>query len=109
MSTYTTSRRISLASLAFPASMVGRDGTYTVTADQPEATLQAAVDAAPTDNTEANGGTLRTQAETALTGHRTFLAIASPTNAQVAAQVKALTRSDLALIRLALGKLDATD
>lgn len=39
----------------------------------------------------------------ALVGNATFLAIASPTAAQIAAQVKALTRQNNALIRLLIG------
>ncbi len=56
-----------------------------------------------------NGDTLRAQAVQALADNRTFLAIASPTNAQVLAQVKALTRQNQGIIRLALGLLDGTD
>ena len=61
-------------------------------------------DIAATNNT-----TIREQARTALTGNRTFLAVAAPTNAQVGAQVKALTRQMNGLIRLTLGELDGTD
>lgn len=49
---------------------------------------------------------LRTQAAQAITANRAFLAIASPTNAQTLAQVKALTRQNTAIIR-ALGTLTA--
>jgi len=55
---------------------------------------------------EANSTTIRTQAEAAMAGNRTFLAIASPTQAQTLAQVKALTRQSQGLIRLALNKFD---
>jgi len=55
---------------------------------------------------EANSTTIRTQAETAMAGNTTFLALATPTNAQTLAQVKALTRQNQGLIRLALGKFD---
>lgn len=57
----------------------------------------------------ANDTTIRTQAEGALDTNRTFLAIASPTNAQTLAQVKALTQQNQRLIRLALGLLDGID
>lgn len=57
----------------------------------------------------ANGSTIRTQAETVLTANRTFLGLASPTNAQTLAQVRALTRQMNGLIRLTIGHLDGTD
>lgn len=52
-----------------------------------------------------NLGLILARARTALTTNATFLAIASPTTAQVAAQVKALTRQIDALTRLAIGDL----
>ena len=56
-----------------------------------------------------NTATLQSKASSALDTNITYLAIASPTNAQVTAQVKALTRECTALIRLLLGQLDTTD
>lgn len=50
--------------------------------------------------TEAVTYDLHTKARRALTGNATYLALTTPTNAQVAAQVKALTRQTNALIRL---------
>jgi hypothetical protein len=88
------------------------------------------------DTAAANNTTIRSQAQTALqtnadalalpnptSGNNTYLAIGSPTNAQVAAQVRALTQQNNALvaqvraltqqnsklIRLALGLFDGTD
>jgi len=58
---------------------------------------------------EANGATIRSQAEQAMAGNTKFLAISAPTQAQVLAQVKALTRQNQGLIRLALNKFDAVD
>ncbi len=58
---------------------------------------------------QVNQTTLQTQAANALTTNSAFLAIAAPTNAQVLAQTKALTRQTSALIRLTLGLLDSTD
>lgn len=55
---------------------------------------------------EANEENIRTKAAQALAANATFLAIASPTNAQVLAQVQRLTRECNALIRLAIGALD---
>ena len=56
-----------------------------------------------------NAATLRAQAQSALAANRTALAVTNPTNAQLVAQVKALTRQNNALIRLALSLLDGTD
>ena len=44
--------------------------------------------------------TLETQARSAYTANRTFLAIPAPTNAQVLAQTRALTKQMNAVIRL---------
>lgn len=61
------------------------------------------------DNSQsANGATLKQRAQTALTANTTFLALASPTNAQTLAQVQLLTKECNGLIRLALGLLDST-
>lgn len=72
-----------------------------------EAAALAAQDAGAA--TTANGDTLRSQAAQALAANRTYVALASPTNAQVAAQVKALTRQNNGIIRLLLNQLDGTD
>lgn len=56
-----------------------------------------------------NETTLTDKARSALTANATFLAIASPTNAQNATQIKALTRQVNALIRLVARALDTTD
>lgn len=53
--------------------------------------------------------TLEQRAAQALETNRTYLALSSPTAAQTAAQVRALTRQVQALIRLNLGVLDGTD
>ena len=53
--------------------------------------------------------TLRMQARTALQNNRDFLAIASPTNAQTLAQVRALSRQNNGAIRMLLGQLDGTN
>jgi hypothetical protein len=57
----------------------------------------------------ANERTLRQQGEQAIVDNKTFVAITNPTNAQVVAQVKALTRQMNGVMRLALGKFDGTD
>lgn len=56
-----------------------------------------------------NRTTIEQQATAALDTNRTFLAIASPTAAQNAAQAKALTRQMNGIIRLLLNRLDGTD
>lgn len=52
---------------------------------------------------------LRGRARAALADNQAFLAVASPTNAQVLAQVRALTRQNQGLIRLALRRFDGSD
>lgn len=59
--------------------------------------------------TAVNADAIRTAAAAALDANRTYLAIASPTNAQNLAQIRALTRQANRLIRLQLGLLDGTD
>lgn len=58
---------------------------------------------------EANRLAIVVAARNALQANRDFLAIGSPTNAQVLAQVRALTRQCNGLIRLALGDLTGTN
>lgn len=55
-----------------------------------------------------NRDAIMAKARTALTANAAFLAITTPTNAQVVAQVKVLTRESTALIRLLLDELDST-
>ena len=61
------------------------------------------------DPTANNAITLQDRARLAMISNRDFLALSSPTNAQNAAQVKALTRQNNGIIRLLIGALDATD
>lgn len=55
-----------------------------------------------------NAQTIFGRAAAALTANATYLNVASPSNAQVAAQVKALTRQVDGLIRIALTQYDTT-
>lgn len=57
----------------------------------------------------ANRDDIMRKAQQALTVNDNYLGVASPTNAQVAAQVKTLTRECSGVIRLLLGALDTTD
>ena len=72
-----------------------------------EVATATAADAAATRST--NDTALRDKALQAITANATFLAIASPTNAQVVAQTQRLTRENTAIIRLLIGALDTTD
>jgi hypothetical protein len=59
--------------------------------------------------TDLNRTSLLAAAGNAIGGNITALNVASPTNAQVIAQVKALTRQNNVLIRVICGLLDSTD
>lgn len=81
-------------------------------------TLMLATDAAaggytvpptPVDPVVQNAATLQQQIGNALANNIAYLAVGTPTAAQVAAQVRALTRQVTALIRLTSGLLDTTD
>ena len=64
----------------------------------------------PTSTTvNPNRAAITAQAANAMQGNRDFVALASPSNAQTLAQVKALSRQANALIRLALSQVDGTD
>jgi hypothetical protein len=58
---------------------------------------------------EANRLTIEDQARQALVNNRAFLELSPPTNAQVLAQVRALSRQVNGLIRVTLNQLDDTD
>jgi hypothetical protein len=58
---------------------------------------------------EVNLTTLQAQAIAALAQNRAAIAASNPTNAQVIAQVKALSAQNNALIRIVLGLLDGTN
>lgn len=65
-------------------------------------TARAAAEAAAL-TADANGATVRSRAQAALTANATFLAISgTPTNAQILAQVRQLTKENNAVIRLLL-------
>lgn len=93
-----------------PAGYTAFDAAGTVTTQRAltgaEAAELAAADAAAAAAT--NAGTLQQRAQNALQANANYLAVAAPTNAQVAAQVQLLTKECSALIRLLLGQLDST-
>jgi hypothetical protein len=74
----------------------------------PAETAQAAAGALERAKTT-NRRTIEDRAAQALTANATYLALGTPTNAQVAAQVRRLTQECSALIRLALNQVDSTD
>lgn len=55
-----------------------------------------------------NEETLQNRAHAALSANETFLALPTPTNAQVLAQVQRLTKECSGVIRLLLSELDST-
>lgn len=63
----------------------------------------------PIADSVANQRALWQAAQQALSTNRAFISNGSPSNAQVVAQVKALSRQMNALIRLQLNQLDGTD
>lgn len=88
-----------------PINPVGQSTTRPYTDSENAGADQRALDATRSINKEA----LLSKAEQALSTNATFLAIASPTNAQTLAQVKALTKQINALIKLAVNDLNSQD
>lgn len=76
-------------------------GTLTQNQDPSLATIQMTGDSQTQQQ-------IRNAAGNALTANATYLAIGSPTNAQVVAQTRALTQQVDGLIRLAIGDFTAT-
>ena len=84
------------------------DGTRVVTTWHDDGREPSVVVTHPPGSKEANRRTITTKAQTALSANATFLAMSSPTAAQIRTQVNRLTREVNALIRLQLGDLDTT-
>lgn len=70
----------------------------------PEETAVLAVEASEATRTD-NQATIMRQAQGALTANATYLAAGQPTNAQVVAQVRALTQQNNRIIRLLLSQI----
>lgn len=86
------------------------DGTTAETLPYSDAENAAADARAARSLVLANAVTLRKRAAAALKTNRAFLALPSPvTNAQALAQIHALTRQNVALIRLVADVLDGTE
>jgi hypothetical protein len=106
-----------LAGVPVPCAVViGGNGVQTFPEPLTVSAVRAAIDADVTLDAaaaaaqavlSANEATLRTRGKAALTTNATFLAITTPTTAQNAAQIKALTRQVDGLIRLIGGFLDS--
>jgi hypothetical protein len=73
------------------------------------AEARALISATPEGAASVNEKALKDKAVTALAANQAFLDLASPTNAQVVAQVRSLTRQMNALIRLTVRQLDSTN
>lgn len=58
---------------------------------------------------QSTGDALRQLLAASLQGNSDFLALGTPTNAQMVQQVRALTRQNNRIIRLLAGLLDSTD
>lgn len=112
---YNTARLRQEAQIAFPGLLDFNDvGGKPAFYFEVNAPTQAQIDAlvaahVNTPPPPSNEEVLRSRAEAALATNATFLALASPSNALVAAQTKALTRQVNALIRLTLGRTETFD
>lgn len=108
--TYTDSKlseRVTVDLAARTLTVTGSNGTSVRPLTDPEFAEYTTV--AQSRAAEANRDTIETQAAAALAANAAFIALASPSAAQNAAQIKALTRQVNKLIRLVLGRLDGTD
>jgi transcriptional accessory protein Tex/SPT6 len=85
------------------------DGTQTLARPYTAEEQSDATERATASTQAANEATLLQKASAAVQGNRDFLALTAPTNAQVVAQVKALTRQNNALIRLIVRDFTGTD
>ena len=96
------------------------DATATYVAYEPDGTVrlsrpftvqeqQAAQELIALALTLTNQRIVRTRAAAALLTNRTYLALAAPVGADNLAQIRALTRQNVGLLRMLLNNLDGTD
>lgn len=98
---------MAVTSIVSQTSTTSVDGqTVTVTTTYDNGMVTVAQQPAP-GTPGANQQTLQQRAQAALATNATFLAIATPSNVQVIAQVQTLTKECSALIRLLLNQLDS--
>lgn len=114
MSTITTERRIDPAGFPHPAVFRWDGSECVVTADVDAATLQSAIDAAPTAVDPAVLERNRQTIEAAVRDHLPDLRKISASsgtlsNAQLSSAVRVLARGQARVIRLAANMLDGTD
>lgn len=103
--------RLALSGAGFTMRRDDAAGTVDIEApSMSDAALTAALNGLVHDPAvRTNEQQIRDSAGQALAGNRTYIGLASPSAAQTAAQVKALSRQMNGLIRLVLGQLDGTD
>jgi hypothetical protein len=96
-----------ITSVALSDADVGKLRTATGKWDEP---TRRVVDRDPSEFLpEQNRLVIQDRATQALTANATYLALASPSNAQNLAQIRLLTRECSSLIRMALNQFDTTD
>lgn len=116
MTVLATTRRIDLTKLAFPASQRWDGTAGEVEADRPLAELQAAVAAAPDDNSQANQSTINDRLDQALAAMQTIidtpdLAAGTLTAAQLstaARQLQTAAKAEARLLKNVVRHLRAT-
>jgi hypothetical protein len=106
---YTDNGRIVLDDVTRIATLFDKAGAQTGTRPFTSAENTRADAVAAAAAAGANRVTIESQVAAAITANKAYVALASPTNAQTTAQVKALSRQLNGVMRLLTGQLDATD
>lgn len=109
--TVTTNRHVDMDALTVPCRARWNGTTMIVESDEvDQATLQAAVNAAPlAANRDANRAAIIQAIKDGMATNRTYVALTGPSGAQKDAEIKALARQQNQISRLLLGLLDGTD